>query len=462
MYTYKRKNKAGPGSIIFIILFLLAIVSLAYLFYMNKGLFWDILPFASMVIVIISLIFAIFNFVRRNYIGFLFIIFFIIFLGGIIISSLFGPFSLNYRGNRYFEETDYRQAISFYSEIVNNYQSSRYFDDALINITYSYYHNNDCKNTITSLNKAIDLGLLDKNLKTNKIFIDCYQKLGDSYSEAKNYQLAALNYLKAVDTYSLVKQKYPDSDEAFVAEYKIPELIFKTANIYKQELNWDKAAELFTKVIEMYPDSNYSQQAKVLLFTSYINSSIYYKNNSEYGKSINEFLKTLELDIDQKTSFKISHYKQVILSDIPLSYLDRQGYNFFTNEEYKKAAFLFESIIEFKPSHKETYIGYLAESKINYISETDHKTLSIDDKEEINIGEKSILIIENNSISSINFYIDSDIQIASEIKANSSTEFEISPGTYKAAIEFDNKGLLPLFGNLSLAEGNRNMITIQF
>ena len=87
MYEYTRKSRMGLGSILLIILFVLSIIGLGVLFFLNKGNFWDILPIASIVIIVLSLIFAIFNMARRAEGGFIFILFFIIFLAGLIISE---------------------------------------------------------------------------------------------------------------------------------------------------------------------------------------------------------------------------------------------------------------------------------------------------------------------------------------------------------------------------------------
>jgi len=65
MYEYKRRNKLGFGSILLIIIFIMAIIGQIVLYFINKGKFWDILPIASIVIIVLSLIFAIFNMARR-------------------------------------------------------------------------------------------------------------------------------------------------------------------------------------------------------------------------------------------------------------------------------------------------------------------------------------------------------------------------------------------------------------
>src|SRR5665811_493328 len=146
MYEYKRHNKLGFGSILLIILFIMAIIGQTALYFMNKGKFWDVLPIASIVIIVLSLIFAIFNMARRADGGFAFIIFFIIFLGGLVLSSLYGPFALNRNAQKAVDGGNYSEAIKNYTEIINKYSTSKYYSDAIKSIADNYVKTGDSKN----------------------------------------------------------------------------------------------------------------------------------------------------------------------------------------------------------------------------------------------------------------------------------------------------------------------------
>ena len=94
MYDYNRRQKIGPITILFLFLFSGSVVGLAVIFFLDKGRFWDVLPYFCIPIIVLSLIFAIYNLVRRCNAGLVFILFFIIFTIGLVLSSVYGPFAL--------------------------------------------------------------------------------------------------------------------------------------------------------------------------------------------------------------------------------------------------------------------------------------------------------------------------------------------------------------------------------
>ena len=141
MNIYANKRSASGGSIIFIVLFFLVFISSGYLFFVDKGKFWDYLPFICIPSLVITLILLIFYFVKRNSSGFIFTIFFLIFLSGIILSSIFGPFALISSANENYSNKQYSEAAINYKKILDTYPNSRYAREALINISGSYYRN---------------------------------------------------------------------------------------------------------------------------------------------------------------------------------------------------------------------------------------------------------------------------------------------------------------------------------
>ncbi|MGM0365626.1 MAG: tetratricopeptide repeat protein [Actinomycetota bacterium] len=462
MYTYKRRNKPGPGSIIFIVLFILTIIGLAYLLYTDRGIFWDYLPLVSIIAVVLSLIFAVFNFVRRSGIGFAFIFFFIVFLAGIIVSSIFGPFALNLRAQSHFEENQFSEAIDEYLKIVENYPSSRYYENALKNLPFAYYEDGNCIQALNYLQEATEKELIAPSLEVKSIYVDCYLEVADSYMENYEYRLAAGNYQQALNIYSNIQNEYPGSDPAFIAEHKIPELAFRAAAAYRKALDWDKSIELFNKVIEEYPSSDYAQKSSELLFVSHINRAIELKNNSEYGEAVEEFLKVIEIFRAPEDSFRVSHYRNVILSDIPPFYLENIAYNYFTEQDYKKAAYLYQVILEYNPEVSADYISYLSRSKVNYIKATSYRNLATEeDPVRINMPEKSMLQVANTSIYSTTLYLVGPQESMISILPDSLADVELSPGTYQAVLEFEQEESMPFFGNLTLEESYRYIILVE-
>ncbi|MBC7333863.1 MAG: hypothetical protein H5T85_05345, partial [Actinobacteria bacterium] len=139
MYSYRRRNRIGPGSIFLIVLFASTIIGLAYIAYLDKGKFWDILPIVGIPGCIISLIAAIFNLVRKTGGGYIFLLFFMIFLAGTVLSSVFGPFAVYREAERDLEAKRYQESIQSYKVILENYPGSRYVNPSLENISYACY-----------------------------------------------------------------------------------------------------------------------------------------------------------------------------------------------------------------------------------------------------------------------------------------------------------------------------------
>ena len=108
MNLYSSRKSVSGGSIVFTVLFFLVFIGAGYLFFIDKGKFWDYLPFICIPSLVITLILLIFYFIKRNSSGYIFTIFFLIFLSGMILSSIFGPFALiNYCSRGIFRQKLY-------------------------------------------------------------------------------------------------------------------------------------------------------------------------------------------------------------------------------------------------------------------------------------------------------------------------------------------------------------------
>ncbi len=297
MYTYKSRKKVGAGSIFFIVLFIIVFIGIGYLFFIDKGRFWDILPIVCIPSAVITLILIIFYFVKRSTSGYVFLLFFIIFLAGIILSSFFGPFALYHSAQDSFENKKYSEAITNYKTIVVSYPNSRYSDDSLKNLAYSYYLNQDYENTIIYFKKAIENKILnEQDLEIEKIFADSYIKIAEDNFEKQKYEISGENYLNAVEHLDKIKQQFPDTNDAFIATYKIPEYLYKAATCFNNLKNWEKTEQILNNIITNYNESDFSQKAKELLFNTYISKSSQLKDNKDYEESIAEFLKIFDLD----------------------------------------------------------------------------------------------------------------------------------------------------------------------
>src|SRR3989304_6757171 len=195
MYTYRKKYRLDPGSIFFIILFILTAIGMGYLVYMDKGKFWDLLPFVSIPAIIISLVLIILNFIRRTRVSSFFIFFFILFVTGLILSNIFGPAALSYKAEKSLGNKNYAESIDYYQTLLNNYPSSRLSDNALENISFAYYSNGNYIEAIDSFKKAIDSEIFSaQNIEIENILVECHIKLAQDYSEKREYEKSAGSY----------------------------------------------------------------------------------------------------------------------------------------------------------------------------------------------------------------------------------------------------------------------------
>jgi hypothetical protein len=132
MYHYRRNNRLGGGSIFFIVLFLIAIGILVYFYLSDIGRFWDILPIASIVIMSLSFIIFLFNLIRRTPGSFIFFLFFLLFVGALVLSSLQGPFALFRQSTKDIESNNLQEAAANLTVIVEEFEGSKYYSEALI------------------------------------------------------------------------------------------------------------------------------------------------------------------------------------------------------------------------------------------------------------------------------------------------------------------------------------------
>ncbi len=135
MNQYSSRKSISGGSIVFMVLFFLVFIGAGYLLFIDKGKFWDYLPFICIPSLVITLILLIFYFIKRNSSGYIFTIFFLIFLSGMILSSIFGPFALISSAAEEYSGKQYTEAITDYKKILDTYPNSKYAKEALVNIS---------------------------------------------------------------------------------------------------------------------------------------------------------------------------------------------------------------------------------------------------------------------------------------------------------------------------------------
>ncbi|MEA2016555.1 MAG: outer membrane protein assembly factor BamD [Actinomycetota bacterium] len=458
MYTYRRRHRPDAGSILFIVVFVLIIIGISFLSYFDKGKFWDILPFISIPSIVISLIFIIINFIRRTKGNIFFVLFFILSVSGLILSNFFGPSALYFSAEKNFSDKAYEQSINYYKMIQENYPGSRFADNAIKNIPDAYFLNHDYREAVKSYKEAIDLNILSgSDLEPKKILEECYINLAEEYYNSGEFGLSAENYLNAAEVLQEIKNDFPDTNEAFIAMYKIPEYLYQSALCFNKTEDWDKSLESLEEIVENYEDDKYFYEASLLLANTHINKAIDFVEGDNYQEGIEEFLKILDLETLDYDYDNINDYKKSrVFSDIPAGLLETAAKNKYIAGSYKRAIFLCELIIDYYPQMDEDVISILVNSKIKVTASSNYNSLEQSAAELTFWGpEKSILMIEDNTEFDLTIYLKGPVYKIIRVEKNSSAEIEITAGTYEAVAELNNQDILPYYGELTYEEGKK-------
>lgn len=461
MYIYRKKSRIDRGSIFFIILFMLISAGVAYLSYADRGKFWDFLPFICTPVTVISLIFIIVNFARRTKGSFFFILFFLLSVTGLILFNFFGPSALSRYAEKSFDTKNYEQSINNYRELLDNYPNSRYADAALENISFAYFYNRDYKEAISSFNEVIKIGLPGNNdLEIKKALEECHVKLAEEYYINGAYEYSAENYFKAVNVLEDIKNNFPDTNEAFISVYKIPEYLYKAASGYNKVKNWDMSMECLEIIISDYNESKHFLDASFLLSHTYINKSKELIQAHNYIEGVEEFLKVLDIDSLNYDYSSISDYqKLIIFSNISSEALKRIASDKYNTGEYKKSIFVCKIIIENNPGLEEDINPLLISSKLKLIYSSDYNLLEQPVPVRSFRGpERSILVIENNTEFDLTIYLKGPEYLTEELEKNSIGEMEINSGKYEIALESGKVDILPFYGELTFDEEQRYLL----
>lgn len=459
MNPYKATRPVSAGAVFYLVLFFLIIGALGYLLYYDKGLFWDYLPIVCIPSLLIALGVIIFYFAKRASIGYTFILFFLIFLTGIVISAFFGPFALSRTAKDSFEAEDYKGSIDNYKAIIEQYPRSRYYDEAVVQLANSYYLDEQYREAIRFFDRSIEQGLLqDGDLEIRKIYTDCYSELGDDSYDSKDFSSASQYYIKASQYYESILLDFPDSNEAFIADYKVPEYKVKAADSLFKTEDFQGAITILENVISQYPDSEFTEQAYSLILSSYFERTGELLSQESYEKALETYLKVLELDeekIDLEAYFSI-RTRNSVFNNVPLYLLREKGYDLYYSEDYKKALFIFEGISQFNPGLMEQFVPYIVSSKVSLVADSDF--MELPDSEpvgSISLKDKSLLSIENQTDFILVFYLRGAEYKILEIDPQSRQEIEINSGFYQVLAELENTDVLPFYGKFTYESGAR-------
>lgn len=457
MYDYDRKRKIGPVTILFLFLFSASMVGLLVISYLDRGRFWDVLPYFCVPVIVISLIFAIYNLVRRCNAGFVFILFFIIFTIGLVLSSVFGPFALRREALNSIEENDYSDAIEKFDSILENYPSSRYSGEALQRISFAYYHNNQFSRALSSFNNAIDKNIIDPGvLEVMDIRQDIYSHIARHQEEEDDYVKAADSYLSSIDILKQIISDFPDTNEAFIARYKIPQYLFNASEDFRKSGNTISQIQQLEEIISEYPESDYFLAAQESIDNAYIEHAINLSAAADYENAINWFLKYLENNTDPERDAILDYKIKRVFEEATPVIIERTADTRYNKGEYMSAVFLYEILIDFNPDYLEKTVDRLVESKIILARSSPYDEIlqSISGKY-INIPGFSLLIITNNTENMLKAYIKGPDNYMNSIPAGETAEIEIMPGEYTVLVESEDKEMLYHMGTALFEESRK-------
>ncbi|MCD4669338.1 MAG: outer membrane protein assembly factor BamD [Actinomycetia bacterium] len=365
MYDYSRRRKIGPLTILFLFLFASSLVGLSVVSYLDKGRFWDILSLFCIPIIAISLILAIYNLVRRCNAGLVFVLFFIIFTIGLVLSSIFGPFALHREAVRSLNEKDYPNVIEKYNSILKNYPNSQYSPEASREISFAYYYNNQYSEALTSFIAAIEKNIVDPGeLHIMDILSNIYFNIAEVHSEKEEYPKAADNYNRAAALLKQIKSDFPDTNEAFIAEYKIPQYLFLASRNYNKYGNILDEVEILQEIIADYPESDFCHEASGAIEDSYIDYAAELGSNSEHEDAIEWFIKYLEIDSEPERNSLLNYKIEKIFEGASPELIKQSAASMFSIGDHPKAIFLYEVLIKFNLGYYEEASSLIGDSKI--------------------------------------------------------------------------------------------------
>jgi len=450
MYKYNRRRKTGPVSILFLVLFSSSIVGLSVLSYLDRGKFWDMLPYFCIPIIALSLILVIFNLVRHSSIGFIFITFFIIFGIGLVLSSLFGPYALKREASRSYGSKDYNSAISSYEMLLYHYPGSRHADESLKNISFAYYYDNQNIKALSSFNEAIDADIIDpRELQVKQILSDIYFRLAESHAAGKEYGHAADDYRSSVDLLKQVKTGFPDTNEAFIAAYKIPQYLFYASQNYIKSENWEDAIVVLEEIVSEYAESDFQKDAADELEDAYLDLASELGSRSEYEDAVSWFAKYLERNPAVKRNYLLDLKISQVFKGAPPGLIKEFADSYYSGRAYHEAVFLYTILIEFNPEYLEVTMPPLVDSKIFLArSSLYNETLQPKRGRYIELEGESLLVFKNDTDFLMTAYLKGATgSYIIHTEAGESTEAQIESGGYELLIEFDAADLLPFFGD---------------
>ena len=118
-------------------------------------------------------------------------------------------------------------------------------------ISFAYYQNNQFSEALTSFDEAIDKDIIDPDrIEIMNIRQDIYFHMAREQENNGEYLKAAESYLNSISILRQIRSDFTDTNEAFIAQYKIPQYLFDASEDYKKSGDIIFQTELLEEIIK--------------------------------------------------------------------------------------------------------------------------------------------------------------------------------------------------------------------
>ncbi len=459
MYSYNRTRAISNGALFYIVFFILVFIGMGYLLIVDKGKFWDLLPFFCIPSIVINLILLIFYFVKRSVSGYIFTLFFLLFTAGLVVSSFFGPYSLSSSAAENYENENYPEAAKEYGVLLEKFPSSKYAEEALKKLPYCYYLNGDYEETVYYLEKAIEEKTINPDeLEIKKIFAQSYMKIAEAFSSQGNLEKAVSAYRQSIAYLEQIEEDYPDTNDAFIAKYKIPEYLLNTADMLKRKGLWDDTIEVLQRVVKEYPDSDFYTKAYDMLFRTYISRAVALKKANDYPGSVTGFFKVYEIPPEFLESKKIEMniMGDYILSGVPAGAIISAADELFSQSKFEEAMIIYDYILNEFPEKEPDIVENVVKTKINLTTNMEYETMPPAEP----VGSfaesgTSMILFDNKTEYGLTIYIGGPQYWIIRLAPQTREELELLQGDYEIVAEFDAQDAAARYGERTYEDGQR-------
>ncbi len=255
-----------------------------------------------------------------------------------------------------------------------------------------------------------------------------------------------------------ILQKYPETNDAFIAKYKIPEYLFKAADCLKNEKNWEGSAAILKNIIDKYPESDFSLKSYKVLFDIYISKALDIKENGEYRKSVIEFFKIYDLgdDLLDLVQSEIKYSQNNLLAGIPPNILIQAANDFYKLAEYKKSLMVYDYLLANYPENEFMVTDNLVNIKIRTISEKPYDSIpEFTAAGSFAKNGNSRITLDNRTEFNLTVYLGGAENRIARLEKKTKTEVEIIAGDYKIVVEIQNPENSLLYGETSFEDGKK-------